>query len=135
MVRVFIFATLIVLAVSAGCAKREAKPETLADKGKNKFAELGCNACHTINGQTGVGPTLKGVYNSEVELVDGTKVLADEAYIRESILDPDAKIVKGFTKGVMSATITRATVEKGDTLDALVAYVKSLSGEHPTHKD
>lgn len=123
------------MAPAAGCAKKEAKPESLADKGKNKFVEIGCNACHTVNGQTGVGPTLKGVYGSEVTLNDGTKVTADEAYIRESILDPNAKIVKGFTANQMSAAITRATVEKGDTLDALVAYIKTLGGEHPTHED
>lgn len=127
--------SILLLAAAAGCAKREAKPETLEDKGKNKFVQIGCNACHTINGQTGVGPTLKGLYGSEVELADGTKVTADEAYLRESILDPDAKTVKGFTPGVMSSTVSRATVEKGDTLDALVAYIKTLGGEHPTHED
>lgn len=133
--RAIVLIALVTLATAAGCAKKETKPDTLADKGKNKFVELGCNACHTINGQTGVGPTLKGVYGSTVELDDGTKVMADEAYIRESILTPDAKTVKGFTKGVMSAAVTRESVEKDDTLDALVAYIKTLEGEHPTHED
>lgn len=125
--RAFAFTCLaLALAAAAGCAKREARPETLADRGKNKFVELGCNACHTINGTAGVGPTLKGLYGSEVELADGTRVRADEAYIRESILDPDAKTVQGFSKGVMAAAVPRSTVEQGDTVEALVAYIKTL---------
>ena len=68
------------------------------------------------------GPTLKGVFEHEVELVDGKKVVADENYLRESIENPNAKVVKGFNpvmptfKGLISET----------EMNAVIAYIKTL---------
>ena len=70
----------------------------------------------------GVGPTLKGLLGSKVELADGSKVTADENYIRESIELPAAKMVKGF-QPVMP---TFKGLLKEDEMNALIAYVKSL---------
>ena len=61
----------------------------------------GCVVCHTPDGRAGVGPTWQGIYGSEETLADGTTVTVDDAYIRESILDPNAKIVKGFPPNIM----------------------------------
>lgn len=117
--------------VAAGCAaKKPAKPETPVEQGKRVFSEQGCNACHSVDGTTGVGPTMKGLYGSEVKLVGGGKVTADDAYLRESILDPDAKTVEGFSKGVMASAVSKQQVQKDGNLDALIAYIKSLKGEH-----
>lgn len=112
-----------------GCAKKPPAPpaaKTPEQRGEQLFVSLGCNACHTTDGTPGACPTLKGLYGSEVRLVGGGTVKADDAYIREAIVDPDAKIVEGYSKGVMSAAVTRAQVEKPETLDPLVAYIKSL---------
>ena len=94
----------------------------LQDTGRALFAQLGCATCHRSDAQ-GRGPDLIGVYNKPVVLEDGRTVLADDNYVRESILDPTAKIVKGF-KPVMPAFQGLVSDEQ---LNALVAYVKSLS--------
>jgi cytochrome c oxidase subunit 2 len=94
----------------------------LSATGEKVFAELGCMTCHRSDAQ-GRGPSLQGLFNTPVKLEDGRTVVADENYIRESILDPGAKIVSGF-KPVMP---TFQGLVSEEQLNALVAYVKSLS--------
>jgi cytochrome c oxidase subunit 2 len=94
----------------------------LSDTGQQIFAQLGCATCHRADAQ-GRGPNLQGVFGSPVRLEDGRTVTADENYIRESILDPGAKIVNGY-KPVMP---TFQGLVSEEQLNALVAYVKSLS--------
>jgi cytochrome c oxidase subunit 2 len=76
-----------------------------------------------------VGPSLKGVAGHSVRLDNGSTVQANEAYIRESILQPDAKTVNGFSKGVMAGAIGGRLNEIGQpqNLNALVEYIKSLA--------
>jgi cytochrome c oxidase subunit 2 len=94
----------------------------LQETGKALFAALGCSTCHRDDVQ-GRGPNLAGIYNKPVLLEDGRTVNADENYVRESILDPTAKIVRGY-KPVM---ISYQGIVSEEQLNALVAYVKSLS--------
>jgi cytochrome c oxidase subunit II len=94
----------------------------LQETGKQLFSSLGCSTCHRSDVQ-GRGPNLAGIYNKPVLLEDGRTVVADENYVRESILDPTAKIVSGF-KPVMP---TFQGIVSDEQLNALVAYVKSLS--------
>jgi cytochrome c oxidase subunit II len=94
----------------------------LSASGEKVFAELGCATCHRTDTQ-GRGPNLMGVFGKPVLLEDGRTVTADENYIRESILDPGAKVVKGF-KPVMP---TFQGLVSEEQLNALIAYVKSLS--------
>jgi cytochrome c oxidase subunit II len=98
----------------------------LSATGEKIFAELGCATCHRSDTQ-GRGPNLQGVFGKPVLLTDGRTVVADENYIRESILDPGAKIVNGF-KPVMP---TFQGLVSEEQLNALVAYVKSLSAAKP----
>ncbi len=100
----------------------------LSATGEKLFAELGCSTCHRTDTQ-GRGPNLQGVFGKPVLLQDGRTVTADENYIRESILDPGAKVVNGF-KPVMP---TFQGLVSEEQLNALVAYVKSLSpaGQSP----
>ena len=93
----------------------------LQDTGKQLFSSLGCATCHRFDVQ-GRGPNLQDVYNKPVLLEDGRTVVADENYVRESILNPTAKIVNGF-KPVMP---TFQGIVSDEQLNALVAYVKSL---------
>ena len=58
--------------------------------------DYGCTACHSLDGSDAIGGTLKGLYGSTRTLADGTTVIADDAYLRESIVNPDAKVVKGL---------------------------------------
>ena len=94
----------------------------LSASGEKIFAELGCATCHRSDSQ-GRGPNLQGVFGKPVQLEDGRIVNADENYIRESILDPGAKVVKGF-KPIMP---TFQGLVSEEQLNALVAYVKSLA--------
>ena len=98
----------------------------LQDTGKQLFSSLGCATCHRSDVQ-GRGPNLAGIYNKPVLLEDGRTVIADDDYVRESILNPTAKIVSGF-KPVMP---TFQGLVNEEQLNALVAYVKSLSQPAP----
>ncbi|MBK9166096.1 MAG: cytochrome c oxidase subunit II [Bryobacterales bacterium] len=96
---------------------------TLVERGEKLFAELACNNCHRPDG-TGRGPNLEGVFAKAVQLESGQKVTADENYIRESILNPQAKVVAGY-QGIMP-TFQGLVTE--DQLVQLIEYIKSLKG-------
>lgn len=97
---------------------------TPAAAGQQLFQTLGCASCHGANGEGGRGPTLAGLYGRETPLEGGQTVRADEAYIRESITNPQAKIVAGF--GPIMPTFQGQVTE--DQLVQLVAFIKSLPG-------
>jgi cytochrome c oxidase subunit 2 len=92
--------------------------------GEKLFSELACNTCHLSNG-TGRAPSLNGVFGAKVLFVDGTSATADEAYIRESILQPKAKIVAGY-QPVMPTFQGLVTEEQ---IFNLTAYIKSLQSQ------
>ena len=91
------------------------------------FESLGCVTCHGANAEGGRGPALLGVFGSKVVLNNSQSVTADEAYVRESILNPQAKIVSGFGP-IMPSFQGQVNEEQ---LLQLVAYVKSLSTTKP----
>jgi cytochrome c oxidase subunit 2 len=95
---------------------------SMADAGAKLFQDLACITCHTETAQ-GRGPILKGAYGKPVQLTDGSTVTMDDAYIRESILNPQAKVVAGF-QPIMP---TFQGLVSEDQLLQLIAYVKSLS--------
>jgi cytochrome c oxidase subunit 2 len=97
---------------------------TPAAAGQQLFQTLGCASCHGANGEGGRGPTLAGLYGRQTPLESGQTIRADEAYIRESILNPQAKIVAGF--GPIMPTFQGQVTE--DQLVQLVAFIKSLPG-------
>lgn len=70
--------------------------EASAERGEALFVQNACNACHSLDGRTLVGPSFQGLFGSEVPLEDGSTVTADEDYLRESIVEPGAKVVEGF---------------------------------------
>jgi cytochrome c oxidase subunit II len=94
-----------------------------AAAGQQMFESLGCASCHGANAEGGRGPALLGVYGSNVVLNNNQTVRADEAYVRESILNPQAKIVNGFGP-IMPSFQGQLSEEQ---LLQLVAYIKSLS--------
>jgi len=98
--------------------------QTPVEQGRDLFEnKLGCASCHA-GGPQQRGAKLEGIFNKEVKLVGGSAIVADEAYIRESILNPGAKIVEGY-QPIMPTFKGQVTEEQ---LLALVAYIKSLSG-------
>jgi cytochrome c oxidase subunit 2 len=95
-------------------------------RGRQLFTRLGCISCHGTN--PGVSaPSLYGIFGQTVALSDGTQVIADENYIRESILNPNAKIVQGYQPIMPSFA---GVIGEEEVLD-LIAYVKVLKGTPP----
>jgi len=99
---------------------------TAAQNGERLFSDLACVTCHKTD-TTGRGPSLLGVFGSQVELVDGRKVTADENYLRESIMNSQAKIVKGY-QGIMPAFQGMVSEEN---LMQLIAYIRTLKPAEP----
>jgi cytochrome c oxidase subunit 2 len=99
---------------------------SMAENGAKLFQDLACSTCHLENGQ-GRGPVLKGAYGKPVQLQGGQTVTVDDAYIRESILNPQAKVVNGFTP-IMPTFQGLVTEEQ---LLQLIAYIKSIGGDQP----
>jgi|SRR5579863_27223 len=96
--------------------------ESLASNGQKLFEYLACTNCHRTDKQ-GRCPNLEGVFGSTVSLTTGEQVRADEAYIRESILNPGAKIVAGY-QNIMPTFQGQVTEEE---LLQLIEYIKSLA--------
>ena len=103
------------------CLTGGASQHSLTEEGQQLFSDLACNTCHRPDLQ-GRGPVLEGVFGHAVTLQSGQKVTADEGYIRESILNPAAKVVAGY-QPIMPTFQGQVTEEQ---LLALVEYVKSL---------
>ena len=100
--------------------------ETLAAAGAKRFIEHQCNTCH--GDQPGArGPSLNGLFGKQVQLANGRTVLADESYIRESIVNPQAVLTAGYQP--IMPTFQGLISEEG--LLQLVAYVKSLASAPP----
>jgi cytochrome c oxidase subunit 2 len=100
---------------------------SMEEVGQKLFQRLGCSTCHLPSG-VGLGPSLVGLFGSPVHLQGGQTIRADENYIRESILEPRAKIVAGYApvmppfKGQISE----------DGILQIIAYIKSLKREERT---
>jgi cytochrome c oxidase subunit 2 len=98
-----------------------AAANTPEGRGETLVTQNGCLGCHSIDGSPNTGPTWLGIYGRQEELADGSIVTADEDYIKESILNPQAKIVTGFEGVLMPAY--EFTDEQ---LEDIIAYMKTL---------
>lgn len=95
---------------------------SLASQGQKLFRQLACNTCHTGDASAR-GPVLDGLYGRSVQLQDGSTVVADDSYLRESILDPRAKIVAGF-QPIMPTFQNQ--IDEEQVLE-LIDYIRSLT--------
>jgi cytochrome c oxidase subunit 2 len=96
---------------------------TLAQKGQKLYTNKGCVACHSVDGSAKVGPSWKGIFGRTAQWDDGSSGTSDENYLRESILNPNAKVVKGFQKGVMPSF--QGQLSEND-ISSLIDYMKEL---------
>ncbi len=98
-----------------------------ADEGRRLAEVMGCAACHSVDGTLlgKVGPTWKGLFGSDVILARGDRVVADEIYLRESIWEPAAKVVKGYDTSDTSMPSYEGLLSDVQ-VDSLVLYLKSL---------
>ncbi len=102
-----------------------ASDQTPVQMGEDLFNnKLGCASCHA-GGDSQRGAKLEGIYNEEVKLVGGNTVVADDQYLRDSILNPGGQVVEGY-QPIMPTFKGQVTEEQ---LASLIAYIKSLSGD------
>jgi len=104
-------------------ARGEVPGESAAEAGRRLFVSLGCETCHRPDG-AGRGPALAGLFGRSTNLRQGATVTADEDYLRESIREPDAKVVAGY-EPVMPSFAGQLSDSQ---LNALVAYLRTLDG-------
>jgi uncharacterized membrane protein len=122
-VLVFAFTTIGILVVLPGILGHT-QAGSAVESGRRLFISQGCATCHQ-QGSAEIAPRLEGVFGHPQTLSDGTQVMADENYLRESILQPQAKIVKGYAPVMPTNYATSLTPEQ---VTDLLAYVKSLGG-------
>ncbi|MDB6140227.1 MAG: hypothetical protein JWO94_3299, partial [Verrucomicrobiaceae bacterium] len=98
------------------------------DEGKRLYQFIGCMGCHSVDGSVAgrLGPSWKGLFGSIRELSDDTKVLADEAYIRESILEPSKKKAKAYLKLETGMPIY-AGILSDSQIESIILYMKTLA--------
>jgi cytochrome c oxidase subunit 2 len=101
--------------------------DDLARRGREAASQRGCFNCHTVDGQPHIGPSFAGLYGSTVQLTDGRTIVADEAYLTRSMMDPQVEIVAGY-KPVMP---TYHGVLQEPEVAALVEFIKSIRGRPP----
>ena len=101
--------------------------DALPVQGRALAQSKGCVACHSVDGNPGVGPTWKGLFGKTEVMVDGSTALVDEAYVKEFIRNPQARAVKGFAQVMPKIELT------DDELAALAAYIRS-NGSAPADK-
>ncbi len=91
--------------------------------GQRLYEKKGCQQCHTVTGQPMTGPTLKGLWGKRRVFTDGREAVAEENYLRQSILEPQAQIVENYP-GVMNTYQGQLSDRQ---IDAIIAYIRSLS--------
>jgi cytochrome c oxidase subunit 2 len=99
-----------------------ASPRSPIELGAEVFAKKGCVACHTTDGSSRVGPSLKGSWGSRITLSDGVTVAIDEAYVRESLARPQARSRPGYPRSMPAYEGLLTPREIG----GLVAFLRSL---------
>jgi cytochrome c oxidase subunit II len=110
----------------AACGADGAEPADLGlsaagRAGQQIAIDKGCGSCHGINGEGGVGPAFQGLVGRTVALDGDTSVVADEAYVVESILDPAAKRVDGYALPMPQVNLS------DEELASIVTYIAELS--------
>lgn len=108
-------------AFALGACGGESELSELAQRGRETALSSGCASCHGAKGQGGVGPTWIDLAGSDVELEDGTTVVADDEYLLRSILDPMAEDVAGYTIVMPANGLSEAQAAD------VVAYIKELT--------
>jgi cytochrome c oxidase subunit 2 len=94
-------------------------PQT-TDPGYRLLEAKECMACHSVDGTEGIGPTLKGLFGRTQKLTNGQTITVDEAYLRDAIVDPSAKIPEGYEDLMTKTELTE------DELNQMIEYLKTL---------
>ena len=103
-------------------AKDSSNNKDPIELGHDLYAARGCAQCHSIDGSRVIGPTFKGLYGRTEHLTDGKDIQADDNYIRESILQPTAKVVAGYAPVMPTYEGKLSDLE----ISAIIQYIKTL---------
>jgi cytochrome c oxidase subunit 2 len=114
---------MVVSACGSDGGGSEVQLSAAGERGKTVAREQGCISCHTADGGRSTGPTWKGLAGSTVTLDDGTEVVADDAYLREAILQSRGQVVEGYANVMPVYEGELSDAE----LDDLIAYLEDLS--------
>ena len=109
-------------AVKTATTLEQGEGETIEQFGEKVYKAFACNSCHNTDASVKVGPGFGGLFGKTETMGDGTSLTVDENYIRESIYQPNAKVVAGFTPQMPSF----AGQINDDQMNAIIAYIKSL---------
>ena len=116
----------LILLLVVGCKTNSKSNEFTYDspeyKGQDIFVRMACNACHSVDGSLKLGPTIKSQYGKNIRHTDGSVVIIDDQYIRESLIDPLKHIAEGYTPIMPSYK----PVLTDEDIENLIAYIKAL---------
>lgn len=113
---------------TASAPQGNGQDEPTPKRGRRLAEQRGCLNCHSTDGSQGVGPSLKGLVGTTVELTDGRRLVRDRDYLARAIREPDAEIVAGYGKGVMAGAMPGKPLTETE-VEALIRYLTSLSDE------
>ncbi len=91
-----------------------------AEAGRSIFRSSGCASCHGADGQGGIGPALQGLWGETVVLDDGSTVIADPAYLRRSIREPQAQIVEGYPLPMPASNLN------DEAIDSVLDFIEAI---------
>lgn len=120
LVSMLVFGSIGIYRLNNDARERELS-SALAQRGQELSTGLGCVACHTVDGSPGVGPSWEGMWGRTEMLTNGNTVVVDEAYFRESLIDPPRKMVAGYPNVML-----RYFLEE-EEITALMEFAKQLS--------
>jgi cytochrome c oxidase subunit 2 len=107
-------------APAAATSDAEMAKMSPAERGKHWYETKLCATCHSLDGSARVGPSFKGVYGKQHKLTDGSTIIADEAYLKESMLNPMAKVVEGYPPAMPAGLVDEKQAED------LIEFLKTV---------
>ena len=117
------FLTLfLIIGCQTQTALNDIQPGTPEHKGQEVFNRMACNACHSVDGSLKLGPTIKSQYGKNILHTDGSIVIIDDQYIRESLVDPLKYIAEGYTPIMPSYK----PVLSDEDIENLIAFMKAI---------
>jgi cytochrome c oxidase subunit II len=97
----------------AGCGEQTQQSTTAlspSERGSQVVTSLGCVACHSLDGRRGVGPSWLGIYGTTRTFADGSSAVADDEYLRRSMLEPGAQVVESYDNVMLPAAVNDAQI-------------------------
>jgi len=118
----FFIPLFLIIGCQTQTASNDFQPGTPEHKGQEVFNRMACNACHSVDGSLKIGPTIKNQYGKNIRHTDGSIIIIDGQYIRESLVDPLKYIAEGYTPIMPSYK----PVLSDEDIENLIAFIKAL---------